>query len=124
MKSKTKWLIQGERNTAYFHLSTLARRSKNRNVSVKNSMGDWITEIKEVKDVFQKGFVNLYQTEQCCCKWECPTLDILGSRLSEKDAMRIASPPSNMEILKALNTMKPFKAPRIDRLHAGFFQRF
>lgn len=38
--------------------------------------------------------------------------------------MRIASPPSDMEILKALNTMKPFKAPGVDRLHAGFFQRF
>lgn len=64
MKSRTNWLIQEERNTAYFHLSTLAKHSRNRIVSIKNSLGDWITEIEEVKDAFQKGFVNLYQNDQ------------------------------------------------------------
>ena len=72
MKSRTNWLTQGERNTAYFHLSTLARCSRNRIVSIKNSMGERIIEIEEVKDAFQKGFVKLYQTEQCCYNWEAP----------------------------------------------------
>lgn len=30
MKSRTNWVILGERNTSYFHMSTLVRRSKNR----------------------------------------------------------------------------------------------
>lgn len=54
MKSRTNWLIQGERNTAYFHLSTLARHTRTCIVTIKNSMGDWITEIEEVKDAFLK----------------------------------------------------------------------
>ena len=40
MKSKTNWIISGERNTAYFHVSALHRRSKNRITCVQNSEGE------------------------------------------------------------------------------------
>lgn len=30
MKARTDWVILGERNTSYFHMSTLVRRSKNK----------------------------------------------------------------------------------------------
>lgn len=32
--------------------------------------------------------------------------------------------PSNLEIHKALSSLKPYKAPGMDGLHAGFFQHF
>ena len=34
MKAKMNWTILGERNTAFFHLSTLHRRSKNKITSI------------------------------------------------------------------------------------------
>ena len=30
MKARIDWVIMGERNTSYFHMSTLVRRSKNK----------------------------------------------------------------------------------------------
>ena len=30
MKARTDWVIMGERNTSYFHMFTLVRRSKNK----------------------------------------------------------------------------------------------
>lgn len=36
----------------------------------------------------------------------------------------MAKPISDVEILNALNSTKPFKAPGPDGLHVGLFQRF
>ena len=47
-----------------------------------------------------------------------------GNTLSDSEALNLSLPPSDAEILFALNSMKAFKAPRPDRLHACFFQRF
>ena len=44
--------------------------------------------------------------------------------MSGSEALNLSNPPSDVEILFALNSMKVFKAPRLDGFHAGFFQRF
>ena len=40
VKSRYTWLIQGDRNTAFFHSSTLVRRKLNRILSLKDNMGN------------------------------------------------------------------------------------
>ena len=63
MKAKIDWIIHGECNIAYFHMSTLVRRSKNRISSILNDNGEWVHNIEEVKDIFVTYFKKLYQTE-------------------------------------------------------------
>ena len=63
MKARTDWIIHGERNIAYFHMSTLVRRSRNRISSILNKNGEWVHNIEEVKDIFVTYFKKLYQTE-------------------------------------------------------------
>ena len=67
MKSRTNWIILGEMNTSYFHISTLNRRSKNRITCVQNNEGEWCHDIEEVKEIFNAGFKKLYKTEQVFC---------------------------------------------------------
>ncbi|KAK9983152.1 hypothetical protein SO802_032677 [Lithocarpus litseifolius] len=124
IKARTDWLIQGERNTKFFHMSTLIRRSGNRIHRIQDSVGNWEDDPKRVQRIFLKGFTNLYRTEQVCCPLEPTVIPIWGNRLTDSEAMILAAPPSDAEILFTLNTMKPFKAPGPDGLHAGFFQRF
>ena len=64
MKSKVNWTIFGERNTTYFHMSTIIRRSKNRITSILNDEGVWDHNVEEVKEIFIKYFENLYETDQ------------------------------------------------------------
>lgn len=67
MKSRVNWTIFGERNTFYFHLTTLARRSKNRITSILNDEGVWTHNVEEAQEVFIKSFEKLYQTNQTAC---------------------------------------------------------
>ena len=67
MKSRTNWIILGEKNTSYFHISTLNRRSKNRMTCVQNNEGEWCHDIEEVKEIFNASFNKLYKTEQVFC---------------------------------------------------------
>ena len=48
MKSRVNWTIFGERNTSYFHLTTLARRSKNKITSILNDKGVWVHNVEQV----------------------------------------------------------------------------
>lgn len=50
-KSKVNWLKWGDKNSKFFHLSTMIRRTRNQIVSLKNPNGDWV-----------KGQVNLQST--------------------------------------------------------------
>ncbi|XP_023917015.1 uncharacterized protein LOC112028551 [Quercus suber] len=67
MKSRTNWIISGERNTSYFHISALNRRSKNRITCIQNSEGEWCHNLEEVKEIFNASFKKLYRTEQIFC---------------------------------------------------------
>ena len=42
VKSRYNWLIQGDRNTRFFHTSTLIRKRRNKIVYLKNNQGNWV----------------------------------------------------------------------------------
>ena len=64
MKSRTNWVIFGERNMTFFHQSTLARRSRNRITSIQDENGNWVHNLDGVKEVILAYFTKLYQSEQ------------------------------------------------------------
>ncbi|KAK7818252.1 protein reticulata-related 4 [Quercus suber] len=62
LKSRVNWMVQGNRNTAFYHVSTLVRRNRNHITAIKNSMGDWIKDEEEVMEFVRKGFCDIYST--------------------------------------------------------------
>ncbi|XP_050259987.1 uncharacterized protein LOC126705076 [Quercus robur] len=62
LKSRLNWMIQGDRNTSFYHVSTLARRKRNHIAAVKDEREVWLTEDREVMEHFRAGFQNLYTT--------------------------------------------------------------
>ena len=121
MKARKNWIILGERNTSYFHMLTLARRSKNRITSIQNGDGVWVHNVEEVKDIFTSSFIKLYQTEQVYSNTTPQWNTEWGAKLSLKEARGLSHSPFDKEIWSALKSMKPYKAPGIDGLYAGFF---
>lgn len=55
-------MMQGDRNTSFYHVSTLVKRKRNQITIIKNNAGDWINEENEVKEHIRKGFSEIYMT--------------------------------------------------------------
>ena len=63
IKARTNWLIQGERNTTFFYLSTLIRTSLNKIYRIMKADGEWEEDIARVKEIFINGFKRLYKSD-------------------------------------------------------------
>lgn len=62
LKSRVNWMIQGDRNTSFYHVSALTKRKRNHIASVKDEEERWIIEERDVMEHFRRGFISLYTT--------------------------------------------------------------
>lgn len=89
-----------------------------------NHSREWVDDEDQVMDILLSGFKELYQTQHLNFisttdfKLNCVVA------LSGEDSCMLSVIPSNLEILRSLSSLKPYKAPGINGLHAGFFQNF
>ncbi|XP_061993650.1 uncharacterized protein LOC133711562 [Rosa rugosa] len=59
-KSRDKWLLDGDRNTRFFHLTTLIRRKKNKIEGLFDSHGAWFTDSESMKNISVDFFTDLF----------------------------------------------------------------
>lgn len=124
MKSRVEVLVNGDRNTSFYHTSTIGRRIKNKIVSLRDGNGDWIGNETDVVKHVRDGFIALYTKGNVTSirrTWQIPSWQVC---LSDEDCAYLSEPISDQEIKNAIWFMKPFKALGPNGLHAGFFQRF
>lgn len=57
-----EWLRDGDRNTTFFHLSTIVRRWKNKIIALKGD-GEWINDNEGVKNQIVRYFSTLFTDE-------------------------------------------------------------
>ncbi|KAL0004773.1 hypothetical protein SO802_012334 [Lithocarpus litseifolius] len=117
-------MIQGDRNTNFYHVSTLVRRKRNQILAIKNHVGEWIHEESAVKEMFMSGFNSIYTSSFTSGSRAAPNVSQWQARLSEEEKESIGGIASEEEIKSILWSLKAFKAPGPDGLHAGFFHRF
>jgi hypothetical protein len=122
LKSRVGWVVEGDRNTSFFHTSTIVRRKFNKISRIRNSLGEWVEDRTQVMNLIQKGFLDLFSTSHVSslCGFNPPSH---APSISSSEAICLVTPPSPDEIKASLWSLKPFKAPGPDGLHSGFFQR-
>ena len=65
-KSKELWLKLGDKNSKFFHLSTIIHRRRNNIDAIKNEEGTWINESSQIRAHFRDNFVDLFKEEEVC----------------------------------------------------------
>lgn len=85
IKSRISWLKWGDRNTKFFHATTIQRRNRNRITLLKDANGEWVKEDQPLKEMTETFFKNLYlsmgardfQPDPLCpiCKKEAETTE-------------------------------------------------
>ncbi|XP_023901204.1 uncharacterized protein LOC112013045 [Quercus suber] len=121
LKSSVNWMIQGDRNTNFYHVSTLVRRKRNQILAIKDAMGEWVQEDSAVKEIIRSGFNSIYTSSFVSSSWAVPNISQWQASLTNEERESIGGTASEEEIKSALWSLKAFKAPGPDGLHAGFF---
>ena len=117
-------LLLGDRNTSYFHIMTVVRRQRNKIRCIMDRTGEWIYDEAKIKDHIQDGFSKLYTSKMCMVSIESLVANFSCYMLFEEESRWMGREVDDEEIKTALWSLKPFKAPGPDGIHAGFFQYF
>ncbi|GLT98319.1 hypothetical protein SLE2022_158280 [Rubroshorea leprosula] len=123
MKSRINWILEGDRNTRFFHVSTIKHRSHNRILGLKNSVGEWNWDSHDIESICRNYFQQLFTTSTS----QSFSNSYLFAQLEEVslnlEMSALETPPAEMEVWEGLNGIKPFKAPRPDGVHSFFYQK-
>ena len=60
MKSRVEMLVNGDRNTSFYHTSIIAQKRRNKIVSLRDGNGYWIGNEIDVAEYIRLGFIALY----------------------------------------------------------------
>lgn len=120
-KSRIDWLQDGDRNTTFFHLSTVARRWKNNILAIKDDEGNWLYDKQRVKDQIVLYFERLFSEEGDNDPFAVPQ-DIFPE-LSRRDWDSLSRAYSTVEIDMVVKEMGSLKAPGPDGFQALFYQK-
>ncbi|XP_024178006.1 uncharacterized protein LOC112183925 [Rosa chinensis] len=118
-KSRDKWLQGGDRNTKFFHLTTLVRRRKNKIEGLFDSNGNWFIDSASMKNIAVDFFTKLFSSPiaedtRFIIPWLFPEID--------QDVLNnICKPVSLLEVKDSLFAIGGLKAPGFDGFPAIFF---
>ncbi|PKI47653.1 hypothetical protein CRG98_031939 [Punica granatum] len=121
-KSRELWLKEGDRNSKFFHLSTVIRRSSNHIAAIKDNNGEWTQDHQGIGNYFLRNFQELFNTSHPDILDDLEELVSQVITQSENDSL--TRTPEDQEILTALNSILNLKAPGPDGLPSLFYKHY
>lgn len=118
--ARMHWLVGGERNTRFFHMSVKSRTRLNRILQLKDPNGSWCTDETQLRDMARHFYAMLYTKDPSVVShpelWSFP-------RLSPRTITWLNSAVTESEIQTAMFHLGAHKALGPDGLPAEFLQR-
>lgn len=120
-KARVEWLRNGDRNTTFFHLSSVVRQWKNKVVAIKNDDDEWISDHEKIKEFMVSYFSSLF-TEDGGDEVSNIPMDIFPE-LSSTNWAALCKPFTHIEIEEVVKSLGALRAPGPDGFQALFFQK-
>uniref|UniRef100_A0A803QNY7 Reverse transcriptase n=1 Tax=Cannabis sativa TaxID=3483 RepID=A0A803QNY7_CANSA len=121
-KSREIWLKVGDRNSKFFHASTVIRRRRNGITAIKNTVGGWETKTHRMGTVFNDFFGELYKAEGTTL--DDDFYDLFSPLVTVEENTMLKGIPSHEEVWNAVASMHPLKAPGPDGMPGFFYRRY
>lgn len=120
-KSRSKWIMDGDRNTKYYHSKTVIRRRRNKIITLRDGNGNWLENQEQLRDFVGNFYRELFIEER-------DNRDFTDSGasfpcLDDDIRERLNLNFSREEIDRAIFEMGPVTAPGEDGLPACFYQQ-
>eukprot|EP00253_Pinus_taeda_P019391 PITA_19391 len=124
-KSRIQWLKEGEKNTKFFHKTTVQRRMRNQISQVTNVQGVKFETQEEIEQEFLRYFKGMSQEPNINRDEAIDSITRHIPRLiTEEQNTLLLKPISLQEVEIAVNSLKASKAPGPDGFTSNFFQYF
>eukprot|EP00253_Pinus_taeda_P009705 PITA_09705 len=124
-KSRIRWLKGGEKNTKFFHKTTVQRRMINQITHINNEQGEKIEMHEGIEKEFTNYFKKAYQETEIN---RIPAINRLTQNIpriiTEEHNSLLIQPITMQEVEEAVKQMKEGKAPGPDGFTANFFHKF
>ena len=125
-KARTKWILQGDRNTKFFQIVVKQRRAKNKILQIKDSDGNITDNLMDIESIlvghFKNCFSNNNQSNFLGIVHDLQSLPIPSLSDQHRSLLNASITPTEIE--NTVFQLGSHKAPRPDGLPAFFFQEF
>lgn len=122
-KSQVQWLKEGERNTNFFHKSTMVNRTHNRISSIKNEDGNLLTSHENIEAMLVQHFRRITQDNNL--DREQSISDVtrnIPKLVSREHNFNLNKPISKEEVWNFLKEMQNGKALGPNGFNVDFFK--
>ncbi|CAN1216025.1 Transposon TX1 uncharacterized 149 kDa protein [Linum perenne] len=120
-RAGVQWARSGDRNTRFFHLSTIQRRGRNSITRLRNEQGTWIEEEREIWQHATNFYHSLFQAGKDVCDYsimsDLPT--VVNKEMNHMLDRRV----EEWEVKRVVFQLGPNKSPGPDGFAGSFFHR-
>nr|POF27247.1 transposon tx1 uncharacterized 149 kda protein [Quercus suber] len=121
-KSRELWVKLGDRNTKFFHLSTIIKRKQNNIDAIQDDNGTWLTDTNSIRSLFLDSYKNLFSQGDDSFP---PHLEhLVFPCITEDDNTELSRIPTPEEIKSTLFSIHDLKAPGPDGYPVIFYKQF
>ena len=119
--ARKEWLVNGDRNSHFFHQSMKTRKTRSRIVKLKDSSGVWVEKPDQIKQLFINDFTTRFKSAPVSpSNIDMKILNVV----STVDNDTLLQSILDSEIKEAVFQMDKFKAPGPDGFGAAFYQNY
>ncbi|XP_028089100.1 uncharacterized protein LOC114289558 [Camellia sinensis] len=106
LKSRINFVLDGDKNTKFFHQSTLTRRRRNKILAIRDSNNNWIFDEPSIKTSFISHYSSLFSTDTTSTTLTFPP-PFPFPQIDDSHHPSLCLTPTALEIKAVLGSFKP-----------------